>query len=63
MGRTGNSAEQVTVYRQQVHARQSDHAEVVSTRSSDGLVEQFLAADTLEQLAHFLHEFLSPAHH
>jgi len=38
-------------------------AEVVSTRCSDRLVEQFLAADTFKQLAHFLHEFLSPTSH
>jgi len=38
-------------------------AEVVRTLGSDGLIEQFLTADTLKQLAHLLHEFLTSAHH
>ena len=38
-------------------------AEVVGTWRSDGLIKQFLTADAFKQLAHFLHEFLSPAQH
>ena len=64
-----------TIKRQQtfqVHVRgitrtsyvmRTDLAKVVRTLRSDGLEEQFLTADTLKQLTHFLHEFLSPAHH